>query len=385
VSAPNFLDSVRVLDLSRILAGPLASQILGDMGAEVLKIEHPVAGDDTRGWGPPFQGDQAAYYQSCNRNKVSLALDLKSESGRAELLRLVAAADLCIDNFTPDLRQRLGVDAKSLRAHNPDLITVSIATFPDGSGRESERGYDLALQAESGWIALNGDPDPEAGGYKVGVAVLDILTGMMASNGALAALFHRERTGEAQCVAVSLFQTALFSLVNVAMNHLVSGEPTRRWGNAHPNIVPYRDFPCRDRAVVIGVGNARQYAELHSILGLSAESLEWDNTTRMQHRSELCEEIAERTRERGSDELLEKLKSAGIPCSAILRVDEALSRVPGSVVAIENEVLGPVKTLASPIVAPGMRSEHRPPPALDAGGRELADRWLGEKRGASAW
>ncbi|TPV95426.1 MAG: hypothetical protein B7733_10000 [Myxococcales bacterium FL481] len=369
-----FLDGVRVLDLSRILAGPLATQTLGDMGAEVLKIENPRGGDDTRSWGPPFQRDQSAYFQSCNRNKASLALDLKTPAGREQLLRLVAEADVCIDNFPLDLRQRLGVDAVTLSAHNPRLVVVNISTFAEASGREHERGYDLALQAESGWIALNGEA--EHSGFKVGVAVLDVLTANMASNGALAALFARERTGRGQCVQVSLYQTALYSLVNVASNHLVSGQPTPRWGNAHPNIVPYQAFACRDRPIVIAVGNDRQFGELRQELGLPEGWAKLSNADRCRRRTEVVDAIADAVRPHAADEVIARLRARAVPCAPILRADEALARPEAKIVAVGHPAYGPVRTVASPLEAGGMRSTHRPPPALDEGGAEMAQRWL---------
>lgn len=375
-TSPMFLDGIRVLDLSRILAGPLAAQILGDMGASVLKIENPMGGDDTRSWGPPFQAEQAAYFQSCNRNKRSLALDLKSAAGRAELMRLVAAADVCIDNFPPDLRTRLGLDADTLTARNPRLITVNISTFADGTGRETERGYDLALQAESGWIALNGEP--EHTGFKVGVAVLDVLTANMASNATLAALFARERTGQAHGVAVSLYQTALYSLVNVASNHLVSGIPTKRWGNAHPNIVPYQAFACRDRSIVIAVGNDRQYTELCTELGLGDPWLTLDNRERSRQRDALVAVIAAATNKHLADDLIVRLRARSVPCAPILRADEALTAPAAKLVAIEHPTRGSVRTVASPIVSTGMRQHHAAPPDLDEGGRDLMSAWLSD-------
>ena len=210
-----FLEDVRVLDLSRILAGPMATQVLGDLGADVLKIESP-GGDDTRGWGPPFQADMAAYFQSCNRNKCSLILDLKSRAGRDRLAELVEVADVVIDNFPPAVRARLGLMPEHLKVFNQRLITLSITGY---RGRRAETpGYDVMIQAESGLMGITGPPEGEP--YKVGVALVDVLTGMLAANGILAGLFRRERTGQGANLAISLFQTALLSLINVATGFL---------------------------------------------------------------------------------------------------------------------------------------------------------------------
>ena len=373
-----FLDSVRVLDLSRILAGPLAAQMLGDLGAEVLKIENPDGGDDTRAWGPPHQAEQAAYFQSCNRNKSSLALDLKNPSDYDKLIHLVREADVCIDNFPPQLRQRLRVDGHTLLAENPRLVVVNISAFAEATSRADERGYDLALQAESGWIALNGDDTGM--GFKVGVAVVDVLTASMASNAALAALFARERSGRGQGVQVSLYQTALFSLVNVASNYLVSGQPTKRWGNAHPNIVPYQAFACRDRNIVIAVGNDRQFAELGLELCLDPKWSGMNNAERSRQREPLVHEISSRASLRDADDLIVRLRARGIPCAPILRADEALRRPEASLVAIEHPRHGTVRTVGSPITGPGMRTQHVAPPALGEGGTDVSRNWLANPR-----
>lgn len=371
-----FLQGVRVLDLSRVLAGPLAAQILGDLGAEVLKIEAP-AGDDTRAWGPPFQGDMAAYFQSCNRNKASLVLDLKQEEGQTRLRALVERADVVIDNFTPRVRRRFALEPERLHERKPDLITLGISGYR--GARAEEAGYDIMIQAESGLMGITG---PEEGPpYKLGVAVVDVLTGMMAANGVLAALFRRQRTGAGASLSISLYQTALWSLVNVATNHLVSGEPSRRWGNQHANIVPYQDFALADGTMIIGVGNDRQFKRLCDLLGITDPRLRgMDNATRLARRDEVIPIIAEKLADRRSGELLAALKREGIPAAPILRPDEALTRVqawdPGAILALEHETLGTVRLPDTPLTGAGIRTHHGPPPRLNEGGEALEARWL---------
>ncbi len=371
-----FLEGVRVLDLSRVLAGPLAAQILGDMGAEVLKIEAPT-GDDTRSWGPPFQGDVAAYFQCCNRNKASMALDLKAEEDRARLDALVKRAHVVIDNFTPRVRRRLALEPERLHGLRPGLVTLGVTGYR--GARAEEAGYDIMIQAESGLMGITG---PEKGRpYKVGVAVVDVLTGMMAANGVLAALYRQGRTGEGAALSISLYQTALWSLINVATNHLVSGEPSRRWGNQHANIVPYQDFELADRTLIIGVGNDRQYRRLCDLLNIEDRRLRaMDNADRLRHREQVIRAIAEKVASRRSGDLLPLLKEAGIPAAPILRPDEALTRVqtwdPSAILALDHQTLGSVRLPDGPLTGSGVRTHHTPPPRLNEGGQAMAQRWL---------
>jgi len=371
-----FLEGLRVLDLSRVLAGPLAAQIMGDLGAETLKIEAP-RGDDTRGWGPPFQGDMAAYFQSCNRNKASLALNLKAPADKRTLDRLIAVADVAIDNFPPAARARLGLTADRLRRINPRLVTASVVGY--GGARADEPGYDIMIQAESGLMGITGPAEGEPS--KVGVAVVDVLTGMMAANGALAALYRRERTGRGAALEISLFRTALFSLVNVAANFFVSGEPSARWGNAHANIAPYQAYRLKDRAIIIGAGNDDQFLRLCDLLELNDPVLRgWNNAQRVANREKLNAALKAKLAKRTADALLAELKAAKIPAAPILRPDEALARVrfwaPDALVAMSHETLGPMHSVNAPLTGDGVRVDHSPPPRLDEGGREMAERWL---------
>jgi glutaryl-CoA transferase len=373
VSEP-YLAGLRVLDLSRVLAGPLAAQVLGDLGAEVLKVEPP-GGDDTRHWGPWFQGGMSAYFQSCNRNKASLLLDLKSADGRARLAELLAAADVLVHNFLPGSASRLGLDDASLAAAYPRLVALGITGY--SGARRGEPGYDLALQAEAGWIGMTGPPEQ---GYKVGVAVVDLLTGLMAANGVQAALLRRARTGRGAVLSLSLHRTALFSLINVATNHLVSGEPTRRWGNQHPNLVPYQVFAAADREMVLGVGNDAQFARLCSLLEIEGKLGGLDAAGRLEHRDAVVAAVAAALSRRPAAATVAALREAGIPAAPLLMPHEALAGVagtdPGALVAIAHPQLGEVRLPAPPLEGDGVRREHAAPPLPGQGGEAMAARWL---------
>ena len=375
-----YLAGLRVLDLSRVLAGPLAAQVLGDLGAEVLKVEPP-AGDDTRAWGPHFQGAMSAYFQCCNRNKASLVLDLRTDDGRERLARLLDRADVLIHNYLPRTAARLGVDDATLRSRWPRLVALGFTGY--SGSRRGEPGYDLALQAEAGWIGMTGPPGPPEAGFKVGVAVVDLLTGLMAPNGVQAALLRRARTGEGAVIGLSLQRTALFSLLNVATNHLVSGAPTRRWGNQHPNLVPYQLFTAADRAMVLGVGNDAQFARLCELLGIDDPALRaLDHRGRLERRDEVVAAIAAAVAKREAGELVAALRAAGIPAAPLLMPHEALAALAstdaGAIVAIAHPELGDVRLPAPPLEGDGVRREHAPPPLLGEGGEEMAARWLAD-------
>lgn len=374
-----YLDGVRVLDLSRVLAGPLCTQILADLGAEVLKVEPP-AGDTTRTWGPPFAGGEATYYQSINRNKASLVLDLKTGAGRERLAALAERADAIVHNFTPAAAERLGVGGILERA--ADRSVVLGITGYRGERRE-EVGYDLVLQAEAGWMAITGPAEGDP--HRVGVAVVDVLTGMMAANGVLAGLVHRARHGGGAALGVSLFQTAVWSLVNVSQAHLSTGEPSGRHGNRHPSLAPYELFRAADGALVIGVGTDAQYERLCDLLGIGEREGEedlrgLDNTGRVGRREAIGAALGARTAERRRDDLLADLREARIPAGPVLRPDEAITAArawdPGAVLALEHAALGTLEALAPPLEGDGVRREHTAPPGMGAGGEEMAGRWL---------
>ena len=347
------LSGLKVLDLTRVLAGPLATMILGDMGADVIKVERPGTGDETRGWGPPFdQRGESAYFLSINRNKLSLAADLDAPADCDLLLSLIAAADVVVDNFRPGTLERRGLGATALRARHPRLVWCTITGF----GEESDRpGYDFVVQAERGWMAITGDP--EGAPTKAGVAIADILAGKDAAIAILAALVERERTGRGRHVHVSLSQSAAAGLINVAQNALVSGRDAARWGNAHANLVPYQLFEAADRAIVIAVGSDAQWRACALALELTALADDPRLTTnagRLEHRQALVRAVAGRVRERPAAHWLAALDRAGVPCGVVKSVLEVLREVE-----------------ASPLtgVAPSVPGRVRlPPPRLDEHG-----------------
>lgn len=329
------LNGVKVLDLSRVLAGPLCSMMLGDLGASVIKVERPGTGDDTRGWGPPFAADgQSAYFLSCNRNKLSLAVDFTNAADLALVRRLLAGADVVLDNFLPGSLARYGLDPDLLLSEYPQLIWCSVSGFGPASQRA---GYDFVVQAESGWMAMTGEPEGDP--MKVGVAMVDVTTGKDATIGILAALMARERAGERglppadRRVHVSLASSAAAALVNVAQNTLVTGRPARRWGNAHANLVPYQLFRAADRPLVLAVGTDAQWVAAMRAIGLSElaedESLR-TNAGRLAQRERIVTRITAQLLTAESVEWIRRLDDAGVPCGLVREVHEALEHVTGS-------------------------------------------------------
>ncbi len=350
------LDGIRVLDLTRVLAGPLCTMMLGDLGAHILKVERPNAGDETRGWGPPFDGrGESAYFLSVNRNKKSLAADLNRAADRDLLRHLIAGADVVVDNFRRGMLERRGLPPQDLLAAHPALVWCTITGF----GPESDRlGYDFVIQAERGWMAITGEPDGVP--LKVGVALADVVAGKDAAIATLAALVARLRTGRGRHVVTSLSQSAAAALVNVAQNTLVTGEDARRWGNAHPNLVPYQLFDAADRPIVVAVGSDPQWQACARVLGLSefaADARLATNAGRLAHREMIVGAIAARLRERPADQWVAALDAAGVPCGTVKSVLEMLREVHGS---------------ALTGVAPSVPGTVRlPPPRLDEHGAEI--------------
>lgn len=323
------LTGIRVLDLSRVLAGPLCTMTLGDLGADVLKVERPPFGDDTRGWGPPFADDGAsAYFLSVNRNKRSIAADLGSSRDIALVRRLAAEADVVVDNFRPGALERLGLSPRELTASHRHLIWCTITGF----GIESDRpGYDVVVQAESGWMAITGEPDGAP--MKVGVALADIIAGKDAAVAILAALVARGRTGQGRHVVISLAHSATAALVNVAQNVLVTGAEARRWGNAHPNLVPYQLFDAADRPMIIAVGSDAQWEACTRALDLpelgAAPHLA-TNAGRVAHRHEVVRAVAARLANRRAEEWRARLEREGVPSGLVCSVREALDALGGA-------------------------------------------------------
>jgi crotonobetainyl-CoA:carnitine CoA-transferase CaiB-like acyl-CoA transferase len=332
---PGPLAGLKVLDLSRVLAAPWATQILGDLGAEVLKVERPGKGDDTRGWGPPFLQDgsarpDAAYYLCANRNKRSVAIDFAKPEGAALVRRLAADADVLVENFRTGGLAKHGLDAPALLAANPRLIYCSVTGFGHTGPYAARGGYDFLIQGMSGLMSVTGRPEgePGAGPLKVGVPVSDLFTGLYATVAVLAALNHRNRSGEGQHIDCALLDSQVALLVNQAMNYLVGGEVPRRLGNAHPNVVPYRDFAASDDHVLVACGNDGQFRALCALLGrddLAADPRFATNAGRLRERRVLEVELARAIAPWRAAELLAAMGKAGVPGGPINSIDEVLA------------------------------------------------------------
>ena len=321
------LSGLKVIELARILAGPWAGQILSDLGAEVIKVESP-SGDDTRTWGPPFVENadgsrDAAYFHAANRGKSSVSIDFTTAEGQAEVRRLVADADVVIENFKVGGLAKYGLDYQSLSAVNPQLVYCSITGFGQDGPYAGRAGYDFIIQGMSGIMDLTGEPDgpPE----KIGVAYADILTGLYAVIGIQAALAQRERTGRGQHVDLALFDVMVGTLANQAMNYLVSGVAPRRLGNAHPNISPYEAFPTKDSWIIVAVGNDQQFRRFSKIIGLAEDPRFATNAQRVADRQALSAVIATATRQWERDRLLTRLTEEGVPAGPINNVAEAFA------------------------------------------------------------
>jgi crotonobetainyl-CoA:carnitine CoA-transferase CaiB-like acyl-CoA transferase len=372
------LAGIRVLDLSRVLAGPWCTQLLADLGAEVIKVERPGAGDDTRHWGPPWHehGDEkvAAYFLAANRGKKSAAIDFAQPEGAALVRRMAETSDVLVENFRVGGLAKFGLDAATLRSANPRLVYASITGFGQDGPYADRAGYDYIIQGMGGMMSITGLPDGEPGGgpMRAGVAIVDLFTGLYASNAILAALNQRHVTGEGATIDLSLFETQLAMLANQASNALVSGRDPVRQGNTHPNIVPYQPFDATDQPIIIAVGNDRQFARLADMLGAD----EWvadprfaSNGARVAHRSELVPLIAERIATKLAAEWLEELEAAGIPAGPINRISQALADPQAefrhAVQRIGSGKLGEVSTVGSPLRFDGARADaDLPPPAL---------------------
>jgi len=367
--AEGALAGLKVVDLSRVLAGPLCTMLLGDAGADVIKIERPGTGDDTRSWGPPFVAGESAYYLSVNRNKRSLALDLSSPNGQEVLARLISQADVVVDNFKPGTMEHWGFDDDWFTNQAPRAIRCTISGYGATGPKAGKPGYDFILQAESGLMSITGIGDEAT---KLGVAIVDICAGMMASNAILMALEARHRSGRGQQIDVSLHDTSLLMLANVAANALVSGEEAGRYGNGHPNIVPYRTFAAADGALAVAVGNDAQFTLLASVLGHP----EWaedprfaTNSNRVTNRSDIEPAIGEVIATRTRADWMRLLDEAGIPAGPINNVSEALGSpqtlARDMVTEVHHPTAGALKLLGLPLrfsETPG--AIVRPPPTL---------------------
>lgn len=370
---PPPLAGLRVLDLSRVLAGPWCTMVLADLGAEVIKVENPRGGDDTRHWGPPYAGGESAYYLSANRNKQSIAIDLATPDGQALVRALAAKSDVLVENYKQGGLQRFGLDYATLALLNPALIYCSISGYGRASPIAERPGYDYVIQAEGGLMAVTGPEDGEP--MKVGVAVADLFTGMAAAQAVLAALIARERDGRGQHIDMALYDCQLAMLANVASAALVSGEEPGRYGNGHPTVVPYQVFQASDGAFVVAAGNDRQFAAFARTLGqpeLASDPRFATNPARVEHRAALIDLLQAPLVARTKAHWFASLHAAGVPCGevrgplAALRAPEAAAR--GMVRDVAHPTIGTLPLVGSPLklggtpvvepVAPPLLGEH---------------------------
>ncbi|HSI49419.1 MAG TPA: CaiB/BaiF CoA-transferase family protein [Ideonella sp.] len=391
------LQGIKVLDLSRVLAGPWASQMLGDLGADVVKVERPGAGDDTRAWGPPWvpledgsPSKQAAYFQCANRNKRSVAIDLATPEGQAQVRALAAEADVVLENFKVGGLKGYGLDYESLKAVNPRLIYCSITGFGQTGPYAPRAGYDFLIQGMGGLMSLTGRADGEdgAGPQKVGVALVDIMTGLYATIGVLAALQHRQTSGEGQHIDLALLDVQVATLANQAANFLTSGKAPQRMGNAHPNIVPYQDFPTADGDMILAVGNDGQFAKLCAVAGHP----EWatderfaTNPARVANRAVLIPLLRQASVMKTTAEWMALLEPAGVPCGPINRLGDVFADpqviARGMKLEMPHPAFGSVPLVANPIRLSASPVQYRQAPAqLGEHTVEVLRDWLGQNR-----
>jgi crotonobetainyl-CoA:carnitine CoA-transferase CaiB-like acyl-CoA transferase len=382
-AAAGALDGIRVLDLTRILAGPLCTMMLGDMGAEVLKVEPPLGGDDTRGWGPPFAAGESAYFLGINRNKRSLTLNMAVAAGQAILAGLIRNADVLVDNFKLGTLEKWGFSDGWFAEQAPRLVRCGITGYGSSGPKAGQPGYDFILQAESGLMSICGEPDGEP--TKYGVAIVDVCTGMLACSSILAALNARQRTGKGQKVEVSLYETSLAMLVNVASSYLVAGRSGGRFGNGHPSIVPYTTYRTADATIALAVGNDAQFAKTAAVLGHP----EWAqdprfvaNRARVENRALVDDLVGQALAQDTAAAWLTRLKAAGVPCGRINSVAGALDD-PHTVArdmieTVEHPGIGSLRMLGIPFTFSGTPcGVRRPPPTLGEHTDEILAQELG--------
>lgn len=366
------LNGIRVLDLSRVLAGPYCTMVLGDLGADVIKVEAP-EGDETRAWGPPFAGEapgESAYYLCVNRNKRSIVVNFKTDEGRAIIHKLITQSDVFVENFRPGTLARFSLDYKSILANNPELIYCSITGFGQAGPLRDRPGYDFMIQAMGGLMSITGEPDGEP--VKVGVAVADLFAGQNAVIAILAALHARVQTGRRQHLDISLFDSQLGMLANVASNYLISGHLPKRYGNAHANIVPYQSFRASDEWFVIGVGNDKQFEKFCEVIGKLelARDLRFHlNSNRVKNREELINLLQPIFLKKTAGEWLALLETEGIPCGPMNTLDKvfAIPQVEAREMLIEMDhaTIGKLSLVGSPLKFSETPVDYKfPPPRL---------------------
>ena len=377
------LHGIRVLDLSRVLAGPYCSMFLGDLGAEVVKVEQPGSGDDTRSWGPPFQGGESAYFLCVNRNKRSITLDLKTPDGIELLRRLALRADVLMENFRPGTLAGWGLSEADVRRQNPGLIYASLSAFGASGPLKDRPGYDLAIQAWGGLMSITGPADGEPS--KVGVAIIDIVAGLMLGKSIAAALFAREKTGEGQRIETSLMEAEIASLINAGSNYLVTGKVPGRWGNAHPNIVPYQSFPTADGHLVVAVANEAIWARFCEGVGrpeLAADPRFETNARRVENRDALIALLDDMFRSRPGREWIDLLNRAEVPCSPVQNIREVFDSpqvlATGMLEEIRHPTAGTVRMAGLPVKFSRTPASIRlAPPLLGEHNHQVLNEWLG--------
>ncbi|AOJ24594.1 CaiB/BaiF CoA-transferase family protein [Burkholderia seminalis] len=371
------LSHIRVLDLTRVLAGPWCAQTLADFGADVIKVERPGAGDDTRHWGPPYLKDadgadtaEAAYYLAANRNKRSVTIDIATPEGQQIVRELAAQSDVVLENYKVGQLKKYGLDYASLRAVKPDLVYCSVTGFGQTGPYAHRAGYDFIVQGIGGFMSITGERDGEPGGgpQKAGVAIADLATGLYSTIAVLAALAHRDRTGEGQYIDMALLDVQVALLANMNTNFLASGKPPVRWGNAHPNIVPYQTFQTRDGWIIVAVGNDGQFRKFVEAGGrseLADDERFATNPSRVRHRDTLVPILAEMVKARGKADWIAVLEAAGVPCGPINDLDEVFDNeqvvARGMQVSLPHPCGADVKLVRNPI-----RMSATPPDARTA-------------------
>lgn len=361
------LHSVFVLDLTRVLSGPYCTMMLGDLGARVVKVEQPGKGDDTRAWGPPFQGQESAYFLSVNRNKESLTLDFKHPEGRDLLERLIARADVLVENFRPGAMSRLGLDAATLTTKYPRLVYCSISGFGQTGPRAKEPGYDAVMQGEGGLMSITGPPDGPS--YRLGVAIADIVTGMFAAQGVTAALLARERTGRGQVVDIGMLDSVAALLTYQAGIHFATDTAPGRLGNRHPTIVPYETFTASDGEFVLAVGNDELWRRFCEVAGLDLDERFATNRQRVSGYSELRPILAERLATRPRAAWIAALTDAGVPCGSVRDLSELFAdpqvAARAMVEKVTHAALGSIRVLGTPLkLSDTPAAIHAAPPVL---------------------
>ncbi|OWW19678.1 CaiB/BaiF CoA transferase family protein [Noviherbaspirillum denitrificans] len=389
------LGHIRVLDLTRVLAGPWCAQNLADLGADVIKIERPGAGDDTRHWGPPYLKDaqgrdtsEAAYYLAANRGKRSVTLDIATPEGQDLVRRLARQSDVVLENYKVGQLKKYGLDYESLKQEKPDLIYCSITGFGQTGPYAQRAGYDFIIQGMGGFMSITGERDdlPGGGPQKAGVAISDLMTGMYSTIAVMAALAHRDRTGEGQYIDMALLDVQVSMLANMNTNYLASGNPPKRWGNAHPNIVPYQTFATSDGHIIVAVGNDGQYRRFVEAGGrpeLAVDERFATNPMRVRHRATLVPLLADMVKTKTKQQWIDALEAAGVPCGPINNLDEVFEnpqvQARGLRMDLPHPAGGMVKLVGSPMKMSATPPRYDlPPPMLGQHTEAVLREVLGE-------